>query len=160
MKARGMVGLVVAVLIPLLVGALGSVATSSAIPSWYQRLEKPSWNPPNWLFGPAWTVLYVLMGVASWLVWRSDRKRGVVRVGLGLYGFQLALNLLWTVIFFGWRKPGAAFVEIFVLAGAIVATMTMFFRVKPIAGWLLVPYLLWVSFASTLNGAIWQLNRE
>ena len=98
-------GLGAAVLVPLGVGGLGGLATARSIPTWYAGLEKPSWNPPNWLFGPAWTLLYVLMGVASWLVWRQARKGKAVGLALTLYGIQLALNLAWSFIFFGARRP-------------------------------------------------------
>jgi len=125
--------------------------------AWYASLVKPSWNPPGWLFGPVWTVLYVLMGIAAWLVWREGGWR-VQRWALGLYLAQWALNALWTPLFFGLHRPGLAFAEIIVLDLAVLATFIAFRRVKPLAGALLVPYLLWAAFATVLNGAIWRLN--
>jgi len=121
---------------------------------WYAGLVKPSWNPPAWVFGPAWTLLYILMAEAAWLVWR--------RVGfsrpLALYFIQLALNAAWTPIFFGAHQLGWALVEIVVLWIAILLTLLSFRRVSPAAGWLLVPYLAWVSIATFLNFTLWRLN--
>jgi translocator protein len=155
---RDALGLGVAVLAPLGVGGLGGFATARAIPTWYADLNKPSWNPPNWLFGPAWTLLYVLMGAASWLVWRQARKGKAVGLALTLYGIQLALNLAWTFIFFGARRPFWAMVEIVPLWCFIAATMVQFYKVSKTAGALLIPYQLWVSFATALNVAVWRLN--
>ena len=122
--------------------------------AWYAALQKPSWNPPAWLFGPAWTLLYTLMAVAAWLVWK--------RVGFGkpltLYFVQLVLNAVWTPIFFGAHQLGWALFEIMLLWIAILATLLSFRRVNSTAGWLFVPYLAWVSFASCLNLALWRLN--
>ena len=155
---RDAFGLGVAVLAPLGVGGLGGFATARVIPTWYAGLQKPSWNPPNWLFGPAWTLLYVLMGVASWLVWRQARKGRAVGLALTLYGIQLALNLAWSFIFFGARRPFWAMVEIVPLWCFIAATMVQFYKVSKTAGALLIPYQLWVSFATALNVAVWRLN--
>ncbi len=121
---------------------------------WYQELEKPSWNPPGWLFGPVWTLLYILMGIAVWMVWR---ERGF-STGLYLFIAQLVLNALWSWLFFGLNRPDLAFFEIILLWGLILATMILFWRVRPAAGALFVPYLLWVSFASVLNHTLWKLN--
>jgi benzodiazapine receptor len=151
-------GLGAALAIPLVVGGLGGVSTARSIPTWYAALQKPSWNPPDWLFGPAWTILYVLMGVASWLVWRQARKGKAVGLALALYGIQLALNLGWSLIFFGARKPFWALVEIVPLWFFIAATMLQFYKVSKTAGALLIPYQLWVSFATALNVAVWRLN--
>lgn len=135
------------------VAVVGGLAASSA-GSRYQSLERPSWAPPSWLFGPAWTVLYVTIAVAGWLVWR--------RVGLGPalvpYAVQLVLNAAWTPLFFGADRFGLAFADIVALWIAIVATIAAFTRVHRAAGLLLVPYLLWVTYAGALNLAIWQLN--
>jgi tryptophan-rich sensory protein len=159
LQASDIVSLVVAVVIPLVVGGLGGVATASAIPTWYQGLNKPAWNPPNWVFGPVWTALYVLMGVAAWLVWRQGGDNPQVQVALAIFGVQLLLNLLWSLIFFGWRSPSWAVLEIVVLWGFILATTVLFYRVESVAGLLLIPYQLWVTFAAVLNAAVWQLNR-
>ena len=158
-RLRDLVALSAAVAVPLAAGGLGSIATASSVSTWYRELNKPSWNPPSWVFGPVWTTLYVMMGVAAWLVWREGWKTPRVRVALGLFGAQLVFNVLWSVIFFGLRLPGWALVEITALWGLIVATTVSFFRVNVIGGLLLVPYLLWVTFATGLNGAIWWLNR-
>lgn len=138
-------------------GGLGSLATSAKIPTWYATLAKPSWNPPNWIFGPVWSTLYALMGVAAWLVWRQ-REQARARAALGLFGIQLVLNTLWSFVFFGAEAPGPALAEIVVLWLAIAATMWTFRRISAAAAWMLAPYLVWVSFASCLNFAIWRLN--
>jgi tryptophan-rich sensory protein len=158
-QASDIVSLVVAVVIPLIVGGLGGVATASAIPTWYQGLNKPAWNPPNWVFGPVWTLLYILMGVTAWLVWRQGWDNLPVRVALAIFGAQLLLNLFWSLIFFGLRSPGWAVLEIVILWGFVLATTVQFYRLDSIAGLLLIPYQLWVTFAAVLNAAVWQLNR-
>lgn len=124
---------------------------------WYAALNKPAWNPPGWIFGPVWTALYAMMAVAAWLVW----KRGGLaaqRRPLGLFLTQLALNALWTPLFFGLRQPGVAFAEIILLWLAILATLLAFRPVSRAAAWLLAPYLAWVSFAAVLNATLWRLN--
>jgi benzodiazapine receptor len=151
----------VAIGVPLAGGSLVGWVTSRAIPTWYATLEKPGWNPPNRIFAPAWTALYVFMGLASWLVWRNrDRQPREAKVGLVLYGVQLALNLAWSLIFFGLRRPYLALVEIIGLWVAVLGTIISFGRVNSRAAALLVPYQLWVTFAAALNGAIWWLNEE
>lgn len=154
---KNVFALIIAIVITELAGVIGGLFTAQAIPDWYVTLAKPEWTPPNWLFGPVWIVLYALMGVAAFLVWK---KRNVKPVGiaLGVFAAQLALNLAWSLIFFGWRNPGLAFVEIVVLWLAIVWTAATFYKVSKPAAWLLLPYLLWVSFAACLNYAIWMLN--
>ena len=147
--------LIVSIVVPLGLGALGGLLTDS---TWYVDLQRPSFAPPGWLFGPVWTVLYICMGIASWLVWREAGWRAGRRA-LILYGIQLAFNAAWTPIFFGLRQIGWAFVEILVLATCIVATIVSFARVDRRAAALLVPYLLWVAFASVLNASLWLLNR-
>ena len=124
---------------------------------YYAQLAKPVWSPPAWVFGPVWTALYVAMAVAAWLVWRCGGWRGQ-RGPLGLYLVQLALNALWTPLFFGLRSPGLALLGIILLLVAIAFTSRAFFRVHRVAGWLLVPYLLWVGFATALNFSIWRLQ--
>ena len=136
---------------------LGSMFTASAIPTWYAQIRKPAASPPNWVFGPVWTALYTMMAVAVWRVWRKAGNADV-RLPLALFAIQLALNAAWSPVFFGLRSFGGAFAIIVVLWCAIAATMVAFFRVSRPAGWLLVPYLAWVSFASYLNLAIWRLN--
>lgn len=124
---------------------------------WYAAVHKPSWNPPAWLFGPAWTLLYITMAVAAWLVWREGGWKAQGRT-LGLFLLQWLLNALWTPLFFGLHRPGLAFAEIVLLWLAIAATLVSFWRVRQLAGILLVPYLAWVSFAAALNFTIWRLN--
>lgn len=121
---------------------------------WYASLNKPSWNPPSWVFGPVWTTLYIAMGVSAWLVWRA----GNARLALSVFLIQLLLNALWTPVFFGLKQPGAAFTVIVAMWCAIAATIALFWRHSRVASALLVPYLAWVSFASALNFALWRLN--
>ncbi len=124
---------------------------------WYAGLVKPSWNPPDWLFGPVWTLLYAMMAVAAWLVWREGGWKAR-KPALGLYLVQWALNALWTPLFFGMHRPGLAFAEILVLDLAVLASLIVFWRVRRAAGLLLVPYGLWAGFATVLNFTIWRLN--
>jgi tryptophan-rich sensory protein len=150
---------VIAVAVPLAVGGLSGFATSSGVAIWYPTLTKPSFNPPAWVFGPTWTVLYIMMGVAAFLVWREGFGAGKVKLALTLFAVQLALNGLWSILFFGLHAPGWALVEIIALGFAIIATTVLFWRVVPAAGMLLLPYLAWVSFATVLNASLWWLNR-
>lgn len=145
------------VLLCFAVAGIGGLATASGVETWYPTLVRPGFNPPDWIFGPVWTVLYLLMAIAAWRVWRrpSSRPRSVA---LAAFGLQLALNLAWSLLFFGLRSPGAALVEIFLLLGAIAATAYLFWRQERLAGLLFVPYLLWVAFATLLNASIWLLN--
>jgi len=124
---------------------------------WYADLHKPSWNPPAWVFAPAWTLLYVMMAVAAWLVWREGGWK-VQRRALGLFVLQWLLNALWTPLFFGMHHPGLAFAEIILLWWVLAATLVSFWRVRKATGILLMPYLAWVSFAAMLNFTIWRLN--
>lgn len=126
---------------------------------WYAGLEKPSWNPPNWIFGPVWTLLYTFMAIAAWLVWRDHGIAGAA-IPLVLFVAQLVLNAAWSWIFFGRQEIRAALVEILFLWGAILATMVGFWVLKPLSGILFAPYLAWVTFAAFLNFTIWRLNRQ
>ena len=135
-------------------GAGGAVASVDAA-SFYAQLTKPSWAPPAWVFGPVWSALYALMGVAAWLVWRSPGSRGVA---LGLFGAQLAANALWSWLFFAWHRGALAAVEVLVLLALIVATAAAFWPTSRLAALLLAPYALWVSFASALTWAVWRSN--
>jgi benzodiazapine receptor len=148
--------LVVSVGICLLVGAIGGWVTATSVKTWYPALAKPPFNPPDWVFGPTWTVLYVLMGIAAWRVWRAGGGRA--GAALALFAVQLAANLAWSVVFFGLQQIGAAVAVIVVLEAAIVATIVSFRRIDRLAAALLVPYVLWVAFATLLNVAIWRLN--
>jgi tryptophan-rich sensory protein len=138
--------------------AIGSLFTTPAIPGWYAGVAKPSWTPPGWLFGPVWSLLYLMMGVAAWLVWRRAGFAAAA-LPLALFGVQLALNALWSILFFGLQRPGLALVEIAALWAAILATTIAFFRRSAPAGFLMLPYLAWVAFAAALNASIWHLNR-
>lgn len=153
---KQIVGFVAWLAATFVAAAIGAAASIQAGP-FYMKLVRPEWAPPPALFGPVWTVLYALMGVAAWLVWRVGGFRSA-RVALVLFLVQLALNALWSWLFFGWHLGGPAFADIVLLWALIVATMVSFWRVKPLAGALLVPYLLWVSFACALNYSVWQLN--
>lgn len=147
-------GLVVWLLVCFVAPALGSAAGPG---EWYAQLNKPSWNPPGWLFGPVWTVLYVMMAVAAWMIWRRGGWR-VQQLPLGLFLAQLALNALWTPLFFGLHRPDLALMDIVALWFGIVVTIVVFARVHRVAAALLAPYLAWVSFATFLNFTLWRLN--
>jgi len=151
------IGLVIFIVICLGAGGLGSMATAPEIAGCYKTLEKPAWNPPDFVFGPVWTTLYVMMAIAAWLVWKPDGFKAAA-IPLTLFATQLAMNIAWSWIFFGMHQPGWAFAEIVLLWLAIVATTGAFFKSSRAAGWLMLPYLGWVSFASVLNWTIWRLN--
>ncbi|MBW2978365.1 tryptophan-rich sensory protein [Candidatus Woesearchaeota archaeon] len=146
--------LVISLLLPFLASAVGGFFTSSSVSTWYVGLVKPSFNPPNWVFGPVWTVLYLFMGIALYLVWtkKYDKK------AFTAFGVQLSLNVLWSLFFFGMKLPLLAFIEIISLWIAILVTIMYFYRIKKASAYLLVPYLLWVSFAAVLNFFIFYLN--
>ncbi len=139
-------------------GIIGSLFTESGVSSWYAGIVKPSFNPPSWVFAPVWTVLFALMGIALFLVWRHGWETSGVRKAIGFFSVQLALNILWSFLFFGLHDPFLAFLEIIVLWCAIVATIAVCARVSRPAAYLLLPYILWVSFAGYLNYTIWMLN--
>jgi tryptophan-rich sensory protein len=139
---------------------LSSLFTRPAISGWYAQLAKPSWTPPAWLFAPVWTLLYLSMAVAAWLVWREHGFTDGAAHALVSFAVQLALNALWSIIFFGWKRKGLAFAEIAVLWLAILTTTLAFCRLTPAAGWLMLPYLAWVAFAAALNFSIWRKNRR
>ncbi len=151
------IGLVGFITICLGAGGLGAIATTPEIEGWYKMIEKPSWNPPDYVFGPVWTTLFVMMAVAAWLVWRPKGFKAAATT-LALFAVQLGLNIAWSWIFFGMHQPGWPFAEIVILWLLIAATTVAFFRRSKVAGGLMVPYLAWVSFASVLNFAIWRLN--
>ncbi len=150
--------LVLALFLSLLTGAAGSFFTSTGEGTWYQGIQKPEWNPPGWIFGPVWTTLYILMGFAFFLVWKSGSNIEKKRPAILLFAIQLLLNFLWSVIFFYLEQPGWAFAEIVLLWLMILATIITFARISRVAAWLLVPYISWVSFAALLNFTIWRLN--
>lgn len=148
--------LVLLLLITYLAAAIGSIGSLNA-PQFYRELQLPGWAPPSWLFGPAWSLLYTLMAIAAWLVWRSGSLRNTASA-LQLYGVHLVVNALWSWLFFAWYQGGAALVNILILWLLIALMMRVFWRHSRLASAMLLPYLLWVSFASVLNWSIWQLN--
>lgn len=144
------------ILLSFTVAGIGGIASANA-GSFYAALDRPAWAPPSWLFGPVWTVLYFLIGVAAWLVWKERGFAGA-RTALGLFFVQLAANALWTWLFFAWREGLLALIEIVVLCALVLATTVAFWRIVPLAGALLLPYLAWVTFAAALTFEIWRLN--
>jgi len=157
-KLNDAIAVVVFILISEAAGVVGAIFTTDAVATWYPTLTKPAFNPPNWLFGPVWAALYALMGVAAFLVWRHGWSAPGVKVALALFAAQLVLNSLWSIIFFGMHALLPAFIEIIILWLTILATIIAFWRVRLAAGALLLPYILWVSFASVLNFSLWRLN--
>lgn len=155
---RQVLGLVGWLLLACIAGGIGAAASVRAA-EFYGQLAQPSWAPPAAVFGPVWSVLYVLMGIAAWLVWRRGGW-AAQRRALTVFVAQLALNALWSWLFFGWHLGALAMLDIVVLWGLIVVTVVMFWRARPLAGALLLPYLAWVSFATALNYAVWQLNPQ
>jgi tryptophan-rich sensory protein len=159
MKTGDIWKLVVSIIACLAAGAIGSIFTREAIPTWYATLEKPAFNPPNWLFAPVWTLLYIMMGIAAFMVWRKGLENRQVRIALIVFLVQLVLNALWSVVFFGLESPLYGVVVIAALWVAILFTVLKFYRISLAASVLLWPYLLWVTFAAVLNVSIWLLNR-
>jgi translocator protein len=149
--------LIISLILPQMAGIIGSLFTIRSIPTWYAALDKPSFNPPSWIFGPAWITLYILMGISFYLIWiKSD----LPNFGLlsSVFILQLALNAFWSIIFFGLKSPLYAFIEIIALWVSILICIILFYKVSKMSAYLLIPYLLWVSFASILNFYIWKLN--
>lgn len=157
-KIKSYLLLVASLLISLSIGFLGSFFTQTESGGWYDLLLKPEFNPPNWVFAPVWTLLFVLMGISLFLVWRRSWKNILVRKGVAMFFIQLGFNLIWSYFFFGLHNPRLAFLEIIALWLAIATLMINFYRIDKRATWLLWPYLAWVSFAAFLNFSIWQLN--
>lgn len=185
-RTKTLLTFIIFLLIPQFFAFIGAYFTTPAISGWYSTLVKSPLNPPSWVFAPVWTVLFVLMSIAAFLVWRTrmdprireDDKKGIkddkrvngndtrgkgndkrVKVALSIFGVQLVLNTLWSILFFGMHSPGAALVEIVILWIAIIATIIAFYQVSKPASYLLLPYILWVSFAAVLNFSIWNLNK-
>lgn len=152
---RVALGLVFWLAVTFAAAAVGSRFLPGA---WYATLAKPTWTPPNQVFAPVWTLLYVLMAVAAWMVWKQDASR-IAWLPLGAFALQLVLNAAWSWCFFGLHRPDLALLDIAALWLALAATVALFWAVRPLAGALLLPYLAWVTFASALNGAVWWLNR-
>jgi len=150
--------LFISILILLLVGGISGFFTTSGVDSWYAVANKPWFNPPNWIFAPVWTALYILMGISLFLIWKSDGNKEVKQIALILFALQLTLNFFWSLIFFKMQQPGWALIEIVAMWLAILFTIIWFGKINTHAAWLLVPYISWVSFAMVLNYAIWKLN--
>jgi translocator protein len=141
----------------LAIGAIGAWFTLPSVGTWYQTLQKPAFNPPDWIFGPVWTVLYFMIALAGWLAWRSEDAAGA-RARMAVFGAQLVLNLAWSLIFFTGRRIGLALAEIVLLLAMVGVNAILFWRADRRAGWLLAPYAAWVAFAAALNFALWRLN--
>jgi benzodiazapine receptor len=159
MKLNLMIKLIICLALTFSAALVGSLFTRGAVTDWYATLNRPYFTPPNWLFGPVWTILYLLMAISAFIVWQKSLVNPAVKIALILYLVQLILNALWSVIFFGLKLPMLAFIEIIMLWTAIVFTILAFARVSITAALILVPYILWVSFAAVLNFSIWFLNR-
>ncbi|MDI6400748.1 tryptophan-rich sensory protein [Balneolaceae bacterium ANBcel3] len=176
-KGKSLLALVLSILVAQLAGWIGSLATRPNIEPWYRLLEKPVFTPPDWVFPVVWPLLYLLMAVAAWLVFREPgrgksrfwqegvsyesmllRKRPSRKWVLGLYGIHLILNVLWSFIFFQWQMPGVALIHILVLLMVILLLTRLFYRSRPLAGYLMIPYIMWVTYATMLNAGIWWLN--
>lgn len=147
------------ILAAFVAGAIGSSATFDSVRTWYPTLAKPSWNPPNWIFAPVWTTLYVLMGAAAWRAWRASSAEGQGGPVIRAYVAQLILNALWSILFFAWHRPDLALIDILALWLLLVSFLVYCWRRDRVAAWLWLPYVAWVSFATALNAAIWHLNR-
>jgi tryptophan-rich sensory protein len=160
MKPVNIAKLVVSCAVPFLVGLMGSLFTTpDSLGIWYANLHKPFFNPPDWIFGPVWTTLYIRMGVSAFLVWRKGLDNKIVRIALICFIVQLFLNAIWTPLFFGLRSPLLGLIDIVLLLNAIIVTVSAFSKISRPAALLLIPYLAWVSFATVLNASIYLLNR-
>jgi len=148
----------IAILVCLSIGFLSSIATQTSISTWYVTLKKPSFTPPNWLFAPVWTMLYILMGIAAGIIWSKGFYHKWVKTALYHFGFQLLLNAAWSIFFFGMRDPLIALVDIIALFILLLFTIKRFKVINTLSAYLLIPYLIWVAFATALNFSIWQLN--
>lgn len=158
MSLADIIKLIVSLVVCEGAGGIGAVFTTPAIPNWYAGLRKPTFTPPNSVFGPVWITLYLLMGIAVFLVWKQGLNQSNVRIAFIVFWVQLVLNILWSVVFFGLRSPFGGMIIIIILWLAILATIILFFRVSAVAGGLLIPYIIWVSIAANLNIQIWRLN--
>lgn len=156
-KTSTIITFIVCLAIPLAVGSIAGIATADAIKSWYAGLAKPAFNPPGSLFGPVWTFLYILMGISLFLIWRAPRGMARTRA-LWVFAIQLALNFAWSFLFFSFHQIGWAFAEILLIWIAVLTMILLFARVNKTAALLQIPYILWVSFASVLNGTVWWIN--
>jgi len=158
MKFSDMKKLFFSIFICLFAGFIGSFFTSPAITTWYATLQKPSFAPPNWVFFPVWTSLFIMMGISLFLIWQKGWEDKKVRTGIYIFAVQLVLNALWSIVFFGLKSPLTGLIEIIILWIVILATILSFMKVSRTAAYLLIPYILWVSFAAIVNFWIWRLN--
>jgi len=156
-RSRDLLGLSAFIILCLAVSGVGGAITVTSVDNWYQALEKPPFNPPDWVFAPVWTALYILMGIAAWRVWRL-RSFKATRAAFAVFGVQLCLNLAWSFLFFGLQRIDLALVEIIILLCAITTNTIMFWRAERLAGLLFVPYITWVTYATILNASLWLLN--
>ena len=150
--------LIISILIPLAVGAVSGLFTASSVNDWFKTLNKPWFNPPSWLFAPVWTILYIMMGIAFYIIWNSHSKLEKRYTGYTYYWLQLGLNFLWSFLFFYYKRPDLALIDIILLFIMITSTIFSFRKISKTAAWLLAPYLCWVAFATALNFEIWRLN--
>jgi len=158
MSLKDILRLIASIIICQLAGFIGSLFTTPAIPTWYKTLTKPSFTPPNSLFSPVWITLFLLMGISLFLVWQKNLQDRKVKIALVFFAIQLVLNILWSILFFGLKSPLLAFIEIIILWFVILLTILKFIKVSKPAGLLLLPYILWISFAAFLNFFLWNLN--
>lgn len=157
MKKESWVKLVIAILVCQLAGLAGAIYTSGSLTTWYATLAKPLFNPPNWIFAPVWITLFLLMGISFWLIWQKEKKKNI-NTAFVFFSIQLVLNAMWSAFFFGMQNPLYALIDIALLWLAILATILSFWKISKSASCLLVPYILWVTFAAVLNFYIWRLN--
>lgn len=158
MRNNKTISIIAGAVICLAVGFLSGLVTAESITTWYRTLNKPFFNPPNWIFGPVWTLLYVMMGISAGIIYNMGIKKREVRTALALFLVQLFLNGIWSILFFGFQNPLAAFIEIVILWIVILITIIKFYKIRHSAAYLMIPYILWVSFATVLNYSIWILN--
>ena len=157
MSRPNIIKLIISILLPLSVGAIAGMFTSQAVPFWYASLNRPSFSPPNWVFGPVWTTLYVLLGISFFLIWKENPTRER-NLAIKVFSIQMLLNFVWSFLFFYFNLIGAALIEIILLWISIAAMIYLFYKIKPVAAYMNIPYLLWVSFATILNAGYYFLN--
>jgi tryptophan-rich sensory protein len=157
MKISHTIKLIISILLPLSVGAIAGMFTSQAVPAWYATLNRPSFNPPNWVFGPVWTTLYILLGISFFLIWKEEASKER-DLAIKVFSIQMLLNFAWSFLFFYFNLIGAALIEIILLWISIASMIYLFFKIKPVAAYMNIPYLLWVSFATILNAEYYFLN--
>jgi tryptophan-rich sensory protein len=157
MKISHIIKLIISILLPLSVGAIAGMFTSQAVPVWYASLNRPSFSPPNWVFGPVWTFLYILLGISFFLIWKEEASKER-DLAIKVFSIQMLLNFAWSFLFFYFNLIGAALIEIILLWTSIAAMIYLFYKIKPFAAYLNIPYLLWVSFATILNAGYYFLN--